>query len=190
MLREKIARAYGDDAVSILHEDCYYRRRDDLDLDQRTRINYDHPDAMEHDLLCDHLKQLKNQISIEIPRYDYGQHNRTSESTNLKPAQLIILEGILVLHAAEIRELLNLKIFVDAAMEVCLERRIHRDTNERDRTRDSVLKQFESTVRPMFHQFIEPTKAHADLIVPFAGENGKAVEVLFDHLSQLWNSIG
>lgn len=171
--------------VAILHEDYYYRRRDDLNLEQRNQINYDHPDAFEHDLLIEHLQALRCDKTVLAPQYDYRIHNRSDQTVPLSPARILILEGILILHDPGLRELLDLKVFVDVPLDVCLARRIRRDTGERGRSVDSVLDQYHATVRPMFFRFVEPTKEFANLIVPHGGDNQQACDVLHGHLSSL-----
>ena len=171
--------------VAILHEDYYYRERNDLTFEQREQINYDHPRAFEHALLVEHLDQLKAGQAVDVPQYDYSQHNRKSECLSLQPAGIVILEGILVLHDPAVVERLDLRIFVDVPMDICLTRRLKRDTRERGRSLDSVLTQYEQTVRPMYFEFIAPTKQHADLIVPRGGQNQPALDVLNNHVRQL-----
>jgi len=171
--------------VTILHEDCYYRRRDDLSFEEREKINYDHPDAFEHDLLIEHLKELRNGNSVEVPQYDYAKHNRSSETVTLESSTILILEGILILNHPELREALDLRIFVDVPLDICLSRRLRRDIEERGRSLESVLNQYHSTVRPMFFEFIEPSKQHADIIVPRGGENEHAIVVLQNHLDRV-----
>lgn len=187
-LHEKLVTRFGEDCAKILNEDCYYRQRNNLTFQQRETINYDHPDAFEHQLLAEHLRELKSGNTVHIPQYDYAKHNRKSETVEVRPSRIVILEGILVFHFPEICAEVDLKIFVDVAMDVCLARRIRRDTEERGRTVDSVLTQYEQTVRPMFFQYVEPTKASADLIIPGGGDNETAVDVLFHHLVQLCES--
>ena len=176
------------DEVQILHEDSYYRDRSELEFADRENINYDHPDALEHDLLVKHLEQLKQGVPADVPLYDYAQHNRKSETTTIKPSRLLILEGFLILHSPEIRELLDLKVFVDVSLDICLIRRMRRDIEERGRSIESVLKQYEETVRPMYFQFIEPTRRYADIIVPRGGNNQSALDVLTDHLISIARS--
>jgi uridine kinase len=173
--------------ISILNEDCYYRCRNDLSFQEREKINYDHPDAIEHELLVDHLQRLRSGESVQVPQYDYAQHNRKPVAVSLTPSRILILEGILILHRPEIRELLDLKVFVDVPLDICLSRRLQRDIFERGRSLDSVLAQYHQTVRPMFFQYIEPSKSHADLIVPRGGENEHALNVLFNYLDQFLN---
>jgi len=176
---------HSHDDVAILHEDAYYRRRDDIPIEDRAKINYDHPEAFEHQLLIDHLTMLKIGKPVEVPQYDYTQHNRKPETSKLSPTRILILEGILILHDPILRELLDLKIFVDVPMDICLSRRLRRDIVERGRTLDSVLSQYHSTVRPMFFEFIDPSKEHADIIVPRGGENRNALNVLHTYLDRM-----
>ena len=184
LLRRMLQRRSATE-IAILNEDCYYRRRDDLTLDQRSEINYDHPDAIEHEMLIDHLLRLKSGQAVEVPVYDYSVHNRSEQTTTLKPATILILEGILILHRPELRELLNLKLFVDVPLDICLARRMERDIVERKRSLRSVLDQYHDTVRPMFFEYIYPSKNHADLIIPRGGQNQHAIEVLEGHLDRV-----
>lgn len=184
-IHEGLKRKYGSQSVSVVNEDCYYHRRDGMTMEERRRVNYDHPDAFEFDLLKHHLRELKSGQAVDVPQYDYVQHNRSESVTRQSPTKLVLVEGILIFHHPEIREALDLKVFVDVPLDICLARRIRRDTQERGRSIESVLDQYEATVRPMFFEFIEPTKQFADLIVPGGGENEVAAEVLLDHLSAL-----
>jgi len=184
-LHSRIVKQGLGEKVTILHEDYYYRERNDLTFEEREQINYDHPQAFQHELLIEHLDQLKTGRAVDVPQYDYSQHNRKPERLALAPAGIIILEGILILHDPQLAERLDLKIFVDVPMDICLTRRLKRDIQERGRSLDSVLSQYEQTVRPMYFEFIEPTKQHADLIVPRGGQNRPAVNVLHSHLQGL-----
>ncbi|MBL6831521.1 MAG: uridine kinase [Pirellulales bacterium] len=183
-LNDRLRATRSSSDVAIVNEDSYYRRRDDLPFADREKINYDHPAAIEHELLVEHLAALRRGEAVEVPRYDYGQHNRHAETDRLEPSKVLILEGILILHIPELRELLDLKLYVDVPMDICLARRLRRDMVERDRSLDSVLQQYDTTVRPMFFQFIEPSKQHADLIIPHGGENRSALHVLLNHLDR------
>ncbi len=171
--------------VAILHEDNYYRAQSDLSFTERIEINYDHPAALEHDLLNEHLKKLRDGMIVEVPQYDYTMHTRKPETKRFESARVLIVEGILVLHDPELRANFDLKIFVDVPLDVCLLRRLKRDLQERGRSLDSILDQYETTVRPMYYQFIEPTKMHADIIVPRGGENEHALDVLNRYLVHL-----
>jgi uridine kinase len=184
-LYDGLREIHSQSDVDILHEDAYYRQRNDIEIEARAQINYDHPEAFEHSLLIEHLVALKNGRPVDVPQYDYSLHNRKSETTQLKPTKILILEGILILHDPKLRELLDLKIFVDVPMDICLSRRLRRDIEERSRTLDSVLSQYHATVRPMFFEFIDPSKEHADIIVPRGGENRNALNVLHTYLDRL-----
>ena len=184
LLRRMLMRRSATE-VSILNEDCYYRRRDDLTLTERSTINYDHPQAIEHELLVRQLEELRNGNAIDVPVYDFSAHNRSDQTTRLEPSTILILEGILILHRPELRELLDLKLFVDVPLDICLARRMERDILERGRSLESVLDQYHATVRPMYFEFIDPSKAHADLIVPQGGRNQNAIRVLEGHLDRL-----
>ncbi len=178
LVAQRLSKKYGTEQVVILQEDSYYRSRDHLTFEQREQINYDHPEAIEHSLLVLHLQQLRQGSPIDAPQYDYAIHNRKRESLRLKPPRLLVVEGILVLHDQQIRSQLDLSVFVDVPLDICLARRLDRDVTERGRTSQSVLEQFQTTVRPMYFQFVEPTRQSADIIVPGGGENLKAIELL------------
>lgn len=185
LLLDRLRSEHDEVDVSILNEDAYYRDRSDLSYEQRCLINYDHPDALEHELLAEHLAALRNGDAIQVPSYDYSKHNRMSETLEFIPSTVVILEGILLLSEPKLREQLDLKVFVDVPMDVCLTRRLRRDIQERGRSLDSVLQQYETTVRPMFFEFIDPSKQFADLIVPRGGENPNALNVLHSHLKRI-----
>lgn len=184
-LYDGLREIHSQSDVAILHEDAYYRQRDDIPIEDRAKINYDHPDAFEHQLLIEHLTSLKKGNGVDVPQYDYSLHNRRPVATRLEPSRILILEGILILHDPELRALLDLKLFVDVPMDICLSRRLRRDIEERSRTLDSVLSQYHATVRPMFFEFIDPSKEHADIIVPRGGENRNALNVLHTYLDRL-----
>jgi uridine kinase len=182
LLYERLSVGRSAEDIGILNEDSYYRDRSDLTLADREKINYDHPDALEHDLLIEHLIELKQGRAVDVPQYNYALHNRSPETVSLVPPKLLILEGILILHVAALAERLDLRVFVDVPMDVCLTRRLRRDIQQRGRQLESVLRQYETSVRPMFYKFIEPSKSQADLIVPRGGENKPALDVLMAHL--------
>ncbi|MFC3121030.1 uridine kinase [Agaribacter flavus] len=164
--------------ILLLQEDHYYKAQDHISIEERAKTNYDHPDAFEHDLLADHLAQLLNNEIIDYPAYCYKTHTRLSECEKIEQAPIIIIEGIMLLTQVQLFDYFDLKVFVDTAPDVCLMRRMLRDTQERGRTIESVAKQYETTVKPMYHKFIEPSKNFADLIVPHGGENHLAVDVV------------
>jgi uridine kinase len=181
----RLAERFPAELTAILHEDSYYRRQGDLSLEERACVNYDHPDALEHELLIDHLRALRNGLTIDVPQYDYSIHDRLPVSRPVAPARIVILEGILILHDPAICGLLDLAVFVDVPLDICLSRRLRRDIQQRGRSLDSVLHQYETSVRPMFFHFVEPTRRHADLIVPRGGENVAALAVVYSHLERL-----
>ena len=168
--------------VLVLQEDHYYKAQDHVDMEERANTNYDHPDAFEHDLLNQQLQDLNAGSSIEYPRYCYVTHTRLPEFEIIRPAPIIILEGIMLLTQIQLFDQFDVKVFVDTPLDVCLMRRMLRDTQERGRSINSVAKQYEETVKPMYHKFIEPSKTFADLIVPHGGENHLAVDVVCAYL--------
>lgn len=177
-LYKELRRDVGEAAIDIIPEDSYYKCQDHLTFEERILTNYDHPNSMDHDLLLEHLKALKQNHSVEIPLYDYVNHTRQKASRHFSSKRVIILEGILLLTDQRIREQLNLSIFVDTPLDICLIRRMQRDMNERGRSMESVIAQYRATVRPMYLQFIEPSKQHADIIIPHGGKNRRAIEML------------
>ncbi|ABN73930.1 uridine kinase [Actinobacillus pleuropneumoniae] len=175
----------NSDDIGIISEDAYYKDQTHLTMEERVKTNYDHPNSMDHHLLVEHLRQLKQGEAIEIPEYDYSEHNRKTTTKNFTPKKIIILEGILLLTDEEIRNEINVSIFVDAPLDICFIRRLQRDMLERGRTMDSVIAQYRKTVRPMFLQFIEPSKQYADIIVPKGGKNRIAINILKAQIKQL-----
>ncbi|BBV05281.1 uridine kinase [Providencia rettgeri] len=173
-LREQV----GDHNIGVIPEDCYYKDQADVPMEERLKVNYDHPNSMDHSLLYEHLKSLKSGQTVEIPQYDYVAHTRKQKTITFKPKKVIIIEGILLLTDKRLRGEMDFSIFVDTPLDICLMRRIKRDVNERGRTLDSVIDQYNKTVRPMFLQFIEPSKQYADIIVPRGGKNRVAIDIL------------
>jgi uridine kinase len=178
LLSKTIVEELGSDQVVIISEDSYYKSRTHLSMEERAKINYDHPDAFEHDLLHEHLQQLRAGRTVHVPLYDYTIHDRSEKTREIGPYTIIVLEGILLLSQSTIREMLDISIFMDTPLDMCLIRRLYRDVKERGRDLDSVLSQYESTVRPMYHQFIEPSKRYADIIIPRGGRNRIAIDVI------------
>ena len=164
--------------VGIISQDSYYKETTDLDFEARSRINFDHPDAIDFDLLIAHLKELKAGNAIQQPIYSFKTHNRTSESVLTKPRKVIMVEGILILTHPELRSLFDLKIFVHADSDERLIRRLKRDIAERGRDMEEVLHRYQTTLKPMHQQFIEPTKSFADIIIPNDKYNTVAIEVV------------
>lgn len=164
--------------IGIIEQDSYYKDQSHLTFEERIKTNYDHPFAFDNDLLIDHLQSLMRGETIEKPIYDFESHNRKKETVTLYPKDIIVLEGILILDDERIRNLLDIKIFVDTDADVRIVRRITRDINERGRTLDSVIEQYLYTVRPAHMQFIEPSKRYADLIIPEGGYNKVAIDLM------------
>ncbi len=169
----------------IIEQDNYYRSASFVNNSNITAVNFDRPDAFETDLLLSHLQDLKNGKAIEMPQYDFVRHVRKQETVHVEPAPLIILDGLMVLYSPEIRKLLDLKIFVDTPADIRFIRRLERDIKERGRTMESVIKQYIEVVRPGHMEFIEPTKAYADLIIPEGGYNEKAMSVLISFVTHI-----
>ncbi len=175
----------GENNIAIIKEDSYYRAQDHLSMAEREQINYDHPNAFEHELLAEHLIELSQKKAIEIPSYSYTVHTRLTETTTLEPAKVILVEGILLLEDARLRNLFDIKIFMDIPLDICLLRRIERDMVERERSLESITQQYMETVRPMYYQYIEPSKAYADIVITQGGKNRMAIEVLKAKIRQL-----
>lgn len=188
-LADKLVESFGRDEVSILRHDNYYKRHDHMPFDERTRLNYDHPDAFDTDLLCQHILDLKAGKSIEMPVYDYTVHNRSDKTILVHPAPVIVLEGILLFVEKELRDLLDIKVFVDTDADVRILRRILRDVKERGRSLDSVVTQYLTTVKPMHEQFVEPSKRYADVIIPEGGQNTVALEMLIERVRKHLNLV-
>lgn len=167
------------DAVSHLQHDSYYRNMPQLSLAERARVNYDHPSSLETELLIEHLELLRSGVAVERPVYDFANHARSEQTVRIEPANVVLVEGILVLAEPELRSELDLKIFVDTDPDVRLARRVQRDIDERGRSLESVIDQYFSTVRPMHIEFVEPSKRYADLIIP-EGANPAAVATVVE----------
>jgi len=181
-----ILRRLGEGKMSVLFHDAYYRDFVDLPKDVLDRKNFDHPDSLETELLIRHVKALKRGMVVEAPIYDFRLHRRAPETRRVEPLPVVLVEGILIFAEPELRKLFDVKIFVDTDADVRLIRRIRRDIAERGRSLDSVVEQYQTTVRPMHLEFVEPSKRYADLIVPEGGENAVAMEFLFARLEQLF----
>lgn len=182
---EELCSDLGTDQIGVISEDAYYRDQSHLSMEQRILTNYDHPKALDHELLCRHLQQLKNGDPAEIPVYSYKEHTRTDETLSLTPKKVIILEGILLLTDPALRDVMDATVFMDTPLDICFMRRLSRDVAERGRTMQSVMSQYTETVRPMFLQFIEPSKQYADIIVPRGGKNRIATDILKARIQHL-----
>ena len=182
-LMKNIIKRFGD-VVTVLSHDNYYRRHDELTYEERCKINYDEPAALETDLMAHHLGLLCNGESIECPVYDFTQHNRSDETITVVPKSVIIVEGILIFENKELRDLMDIKIFVDTDADVRLCRRIKRDVNKRGRTLESVLTQYQETVKPMHEKYVEPSKKYADIVVPEGGKNLVALDMIMGRIAR------
>ena len=182
-LMKNIIDKFGN-AVTVLSHDNYYKRRDELTYEQRCLINYDEPDALETDLMAAHLDRLRRGEAIDCPIYDFTQHNRSNETVRIEPTPVIIVEGILIFENKPLRDLMDIKIFVDTDADVRLCRRITRDVNKRGRTLESVLTQYQTTVKPMHEKYVEPSKKHADLVVPEGGKNLVALDMIMGRIER------
>ena len=179
----KALKKHFEDKIEIIEHDNYYFAHDDLTMEERASLNYDHPQSFETDLLIEHVKKIINNEEIDIPTYDFTIHTRSSDTLKKVPKPIVIVEGILVLENEELRNLMDMKVFVDCDGDVRLKRRITRDVVERERTIESILTQYMETVKPMHELFVEPSKKFADLIVPKGGKNKVAIDVLINHLA-------
>ena len=179
---EQIRNHFGD-RIQVIGHDCYYRAHDDMPFAQRCKLNYDHPDAFETDRMVRDVLQLKAGNSIQLPVYDYADHNRSPETVTVQPKPIIILEGILVLEAPQLRSLMDLKVYVDTDADERIMRRISRDTLERGRSIDSIITQYRETVKPMHDKYVEPSKYYADVIIPWGGENKVGIDKLKEYLN-------
>ena len=172
----RVKQHFGDDVVVIYH-DNYYRRQDGIPFEKRVKVNYDHPDSLETDLLVEHLKQLKEGKTIECPVYDYSQHNRSNEIIKIEPRPVILVEGILLLADPRIRDLLDIKVYVEADADERILRRISRDVEERGRDLNGIIEQYLTTVKPMHYLYVEPMRNRADIVVN-SGMNDVAFDVV------------
>jgi uridine kinase len=185
LLANTIVNELGTDQVVVISEDSYYKDRPYLSLEERAKMNYDHPDAFDHDLLCQHLQQLQEGQTVNIPVYDHANHLRSNNTQEIGQHAIIVIEGILLFTDQKLRELFDISIFMDSPLDICLIRRLSRDINERGRTLECVLEQYQETVRPMYLQFIEPSKRYADIIVPRGGANRIAIDVIQAKMREL-----
>ncbi|RDY71959.1 MULTISPECIES: uridine kinase [Halobacillus] len=173
-----IIQRFTDKTLLMLEQDYYYKDQSDVPFEERLQTNYDHPLAFDNDLLIEHLEQLLDQKPVEKPVYDYKMHTRSDETIHVEPKEVIIVEGILVLEDERLRDLMDIKVFVDTDADVRIIRRLMRDINERGRSLDSVIEQYINVVRPMHLQFVEPTKRYSDIIIPEGGQNHVAIDLM------------
>ena len=173
-----IAADFAKSEVALIEQDSYYRDLSNLSFKDRSTVNFDHPDAVDHELMKKHLNELIYGNTVDIPVYDFGTHMRMEKVQTIKKHRIIVLEGILALYDQEIRDMMDIKIYIDTTDDIRVIRRIKRDINKRQRTFSSVIEQYYKTVRPMHIQFVEPTKKYADIIIPGGGQNKVAVDIL------------
>jgi uridine kinase len=190
LVSENIYKQLGSENVVIMEEDSYYRDLSDIPFDERVGRNFDHPDAFDHDLLSEHIRELLGGKTIAHPVYDYATHSRKSETRTVGPHRIVVLEGILLLNEPALRDQMDIKVFIDTAPDICFIRRLRRDIEERGRDVNSVIKQYMETVRPMYLQFVEPSKRHADIIIPQGGKNRVAIDILTTKIKSLLHEMG
>ena len=186
---KKIHEVFKGHSVVVMEQDDYYKDQAHLAYEERLQTNYDHPLAFDTDLLIEHIHCLINREAVEKPTYDYTLHTRSTETITVEPKDVIILEGILVLEDERLRELMDIKLFVDTDSDIRIIRRIQRDIHDRGRTVDSVIGQYLSVVRPMHNQFIEPTKKYANIIIPEGGENAVAIDLMVTKIKTILASV-
>ena len=188
-LMRALVEEFGD-SIAVISHDNYYRAHDEMPFDERCNLNYDHPDALETELLIRHLRQLRAGSSILCPVYDYAEHNRSKQVLRIAPRKVIVVEGILIFENKELCSLMDIKIFVDTDADVRLARRMKRDVKKRGRSLESVIAQYLSTVKPMHEQFVEPSKKNADLVVLEGGKNQVAREMIFQCIEKRVDEFG
>ena len=176
-LMKRLVELFGDN-VSVLSHDNYYKRHDELTLEEREKLNYDEPDALDTSLMVYQLDQLRHGVAIDCPVYDFALHNRSNDTIHVEPRQVIIVEGIMIFVDPDLRQLMDIKIFVDTDADIRLCRRIKRDVNKRGRSLESVINQYKQTVKPMHEKYVEPSKKYADLVVPEGGKNQVALDMI------------
>jgi uridine kinase len=181
----RIVDSLGPEHVTVLDHDRYYRDRNDLRLEERAALNYDHPDSLETDLLVGHVRELRAGRAVNVPQYDFTRYARLPETEIFQPRRALIVEGILVFTDAALRELMDIKVFVDTDSDTRFIRRLQRDVANRGRTMESVIEQYQDTVKPMHLEFVEPSKRYADVLIPLGGHNTVAVDLLLTMLRSL-----
>ena len=186
-LMKNLTQRLGDD-VTVMSHDNYYKRQDHLSYEERCAINYDEPAAFDTSLMAYHLSELRRGAEVDCPVYDFTVHNRSNETVRLVPRKVILVEGILIFENPALRELMDIRIFVDTDADIRLCRRIKRDVNKRGRTLESVLKQYQTTVKPMHEAYVEPSKKYAHIVVPEGGKNEVALDMILDRIQRHLNS--
>src|SRR5687767_5688683 len=187
-IARKIVETVGVKKVILIEQDSYYRNLSDMPLDERHQANFDHPDSIDSDMLVNHLIRLKQGLSVEMPLYDFVTHTRSDEIEIIEPKPVVIVEGILIFAESRVLDLLDVRVFVDTPDDVRLMRRLRRDINERGRTFERTLDQYERTIRPMHFEFVEPSKRHADIIIPEGSNTGVTVDFLCSMVREKLNT--
>ena len=182
-LMNNIVSRFSED-ITVLSHDSYYKRHDDMTYEERCQLNYDEPAALETELMVKHLDRLRNGEAIDCPVYDFTVHNRSDEVTRIEPSRIIIVEGILIFENEALRDLMDIRIFVDTDADIRLCRRVKRDVNKRGRSLESVLTQYQQTVKPMYEKYVEPSKKYAHILVPEGGKNTVAQEFIISLLEK------
>ena len=180
-ITRKIMREFGDD-VAVMYHDNYYKAHNDMTYEQRAKLNYDHPNAFDTDMMLSHLRALRRGETVRCPVYDYTVHNRSSKTITVKPSRVLVVEGILIFSDRRLCDELDIKLFVDTDADVRILRRIVRDVRDRGRSLDSVVNQYLTTVKPMHEQFVEPSKRNADIIIPEGGHNTVAMDMVMERI--------
>ncbi|MBR3678302.1 MAG: uridine kinase [Alistipes sp.] len=184
-LVKRLQEAFKNDDVATICHDFYYKAHPELSYEERTKLNYDHPAAFDTDMLVEHIRQLKEGKNVECPVYSFVEHNRTAETLPVAPSKVIIIDGILIFENEELRDMMDIKVYVDTDADLRLARRILRDVRERGRSMESVISQYTKTVKPMHEQFVEPSKRYADVIIPEGGFNSVAVSMLIQSIRSI-----
>ncbi len=179
----KLQDYFGED-IAVISHDAYYKAHPEMTFEERSHLNYDHPDSFESDRMAEDVRKLIKGNAIEMPVYDYVNHNRSTETVRVEPKNVIVMEGILILENKELRDLMDIKIFVDTDADERLMRRIQRDMIERGRSIESIITQYSETVKPMHEEFVEPSKKHADIIIPRGGENAAGLDMLITYMNK------
>ena len=186
-LVKNILKEVNDNSVQVIEIDSYYKNLAHLSFEEREKNNFDHPDSIDFDLLCQDLSKLKNNLTIYSPVYDYKTHTRNeNETKKIENAKVVIMEGIFALHNQKIRDLLSIKIYVDTPSDIRLLRRIKRDMNDRGRTIEGIIEQYNKTVKPMFTKYVKPSRDYADLIVPFGGKNKVSIDTIVTNIKKTY----
>ena len=185
-LVKRLQEAFASEDVATICHDYYYKSFPNLTYEERTKLNYDHPQSFDTSMMVEHIKALKEGVAIERPVYSFVEHNRMDEKVPVKPSKVIIVDGILIFENKELRDLMDIKVFVDTDADIRLARRILRDVEERGRSMESVITQYTTTVKPMHEEFVEPSKKYADVIIPEGGFNSVAVGMLIENIKSLF----